>query len=351
MGLFSRVQKLTDYNPSTGFSSAAPITGLFSPSTLAQAIFPDADTSLFPVDRATALTVPAVARGIQIYSSLGSRLPLLATDANGNPVDLPWLTTTQGPYSPQHRTASLIQDLIFDGATLLEVERDSNGHVISAMHVPAGMWSTDADGFICINNKRANQKNYVWIPSLMPVGFLEAARDSVRQYRNISQTINNRTAAPEPVVLVKETQVLEATAEEVDDMLAQLTDSLQNKRGGIVYQPYGLEVSGFGATDSANALMIEGREAIRKDLANFLGITVGLLDGTNGDSNTYNNAVDERNELLELSLKTWTEAIADRLSQDDVTPPGIKISVDYSSFKTQVSKGNSETPITEVNND
>lgn len=352
MGIFSKAQKVAGYSPATGFSASPNITGLFSPSTLAQAIFPDVDTSQFPVDRASALAVPAVVRGLQIFSSLGSRLPLLATDANGNPVALPWLTTTSGVYSPQKRQASLIQDLILDNHTLLQVERDSSGYVIAASHLPVGIWAIDAEGFITIDNKRVNQNSVLYIPSLMPAGFLETARDSIRQYRNITQTINNRTAAPEPVVIVKETQPLEVSTEEVDDMLAQLTDSLQNKRGGIVYQPHGLEITGFGATDSANALMVEAKESLRKDLANFLGITVGLLDGTNGDSNTYNNAVDERNELLELSLKTWTEAIADRYSQDDVTPPGVKVSVDYSSFRTDVAaKGNSETPITEVPND
>ncbi|WP_457950419.1 phage portal protein [Pseudarthrobacter sp. alpha12b] len=351
MGIFSRAQKVAAYSPATGYSASPDITGLFSPSTLAQAIFPDVDTSLFPVDRAAALSVPAVVRGLQIFSSLGSRLPLLATDTNGNPVDLPWLTTTEGVYSPAKRQASVIQDLILENHAVLKVERDANGFVTAAAHLPVGIWAIDADGYITIDNKRVNQDSVLYIPSLMPAGFLETAKDSVRQYRNITQTINNRTAVPEPVVLTKETQPLEATAEEIDDMRAQLQDSLTNKRGGMVHVPYGLDISGFGATDSSNSLMIQGREALRKDLANFLGITVGLLDGTNGDSNTYNNAVDERNELLELSLKTWTEAIADRLSQDDVTPPGIKVSVDYSSFRTSVAKGNSETPITEVTND
>lgn len=352
MGIFSKAQSIAGYSPATGFTASPNITGLFSPSTLAQAIFPDVDTSQFPVDRASALSVPAVVRGLQIMSGLGSRLPLLATDANGNPVDLPWLTTTEGVYSPQKRQASIIQDLILDNHAVLQVERDSEGHVISAFHLPVGIWAIDAQGFITVDNRRVNQDNYLFIPSLMPVGFLEAARDSIRQYRNITATINNRTAVPEPIVLVKETQPLEVSATEVDDMLTQLTDSLTSKRGGIVYQPHGLEVSGFGATDSANALMVEAKESLRKDLANFLGITVGLLDGTNGDSNTYNNAVDERNELLELSLKTWTEAIADRFSQDDVTPHGVSVSVDYSSFRTDVAaKGNSETPITEVTND
>lgn len=346
LGIFSKQRAIAGYSPATGFAQTTDITGLFSPSTLAQAIFPDVDTSLFPVDAATALTVPAVSRGIQIFSTVGSRLPLTATDVNGNTVDLPWLNTTQGPITPAKRTAGIIQDLIFYNHALISVERDSFGMVINFSHVPANLWTLDSKGNILVNGKPVSAADYVYVPSIMPAGFLDVARDSIRQYRNITQTINNRTAVPEPVVLIKQTEAFEASAEEVDDMHAQLEDSLTSKRGGIVYVPKGIDVTGFGSTDSANALMLEGREALRKDLANFLGITVGLLDGSSGDSNTYANAVDEKNELLELSLKTWTEPLADRLSQNDCTPEGVKISVDYSYFQSNVSaKGNKATVI------
>jgi hypothetical protein len=344
LGIFDRQKRIADYNPATGFPQSNQISGLFTPSTLATAIFPDVDTSLYPVDAATALTVPAVQRGIQIFSSVGSRLPLLATDLDGNAVELPFLTTTQGAITPQKRTASVIQDLIFFNHAVLQVERDADGYISAADHLPVGYWTIDGQGYICIDGKRVNQDSVVYIPSLMPSGFLEVARDSIRQYRNITQTINNRTAAPEPVVMVKETQPLEATPEEVDDMLAQLQDSLTNKRGGTVYVPHGLDITGFGSTDSANALMLEARNALRVDVSNFLGLSAALLDGSGGgNSDVYQNAVDERNELLELSLKTWTECLPDRLSQDDCTPPGVKISVDYSTFKSHVSgKGNAE---------
>ncbi|QCO98965.1 phage portal protein [Arthrobacter sp. 24S4-2] len=349
MGLFSKAKQIAEYNPATGFPQSTQVTGLFSPSTLALALFPDTDTSAFPVDAATALTVPAVNRGIQIYSSLGSRLNLLATNTiTGEAVELPWLTHTDGAITPAKRQAGILQDLIFYNEALLSVARDDAGYVADFRHVPHSYWTKDGQGNIVVQGKKVSASDYVFVPSLMPLGFLEVARDSIRQYRNITQTINNRTAIPEPVVLIKETQVIEASQAEIDDMLLQLDDSLTQGRGGKVYVPYGLDVSGFGATDSANALMIEGRESLRKDLANHLGITVGLLDGTNGDSNTYNNAVDERNELLELSLKTWTEPLADSLSQDSCTPPGIKISVDYSSFNSHVSaKGNTVTPLPE----
>jgi hypothetical protein len=344
LGIFSS-KKLADYNPATGFTQTN-VTGLFSPSTLALAIFPDVDTSLFPVDAATALTVPAVQRGIQIFSSVGSRLPLTATN-DGAAYDLPCLTHTQGVITPAKRQAGIIQDLVFYNHALIQVERDGAGMVINFSHVPATHWSLDGKGNILVNGKVVNANDYVYVPSIMPAGLLETARDSIRQYRNITQTINNRTAAPEPVVMIKESSDLKPTVEEVDDMLDQLTDSLQNKRGGIVYVPFGLDIVGFGSTDSANSLMLEARNAIRVDVSNFMGISADMLDGSGGgNSQVYSNSVDSRNELAELSLKTWTEPLADRLSQDDCTPQGVKVSVDYSLFDSFVSaKGNTESPV------
>lgn len=345
MGIFSS-KKLADYNPATGFPQSTQVTGVFSPSTLALALFPDVDSSAFPVDLATALTVPAVVRSLQVILSISSRLPLTATDTNGNTVDLPFLTTTQGAITPAKRTAGIITDLIMHNHALLQVERDAFGFVSNFAHVPAYLWTLDGQGNILLQGKKANSADVVYIPSIMPAGFLECARDSVRQYRNITQTINNRTAVPEPATLIKYTHEVIAEQAEIDDMIEQLRDSLTTGRGGMVNVPYGMDLVGFGGSDSANTLMIEGREALRKDIGNFLGLPVGILDGTNGDSNTYQNAVDEKNELLELTLKTWIEPIADRLSQDDCTPEGIKISVDYSSFDTKTSaKGNTETVI------
>lgn len=342
MGIFSKLS----YNAATGYP-VTPFTNLFSPSTLALAVFPDVDTSLFPVDAGTALTVPAVARGIQIFSSVGSRLPLVATDNEGNAFELPLLNRTQGAITPQKRTASIIQDLIFYNHAVVEVERDANGYVQSFSHVPIWLWSVDSKGNILVDGKPVPPELFVYIPSLLPAGFLEVARDSVRQYRNITQTINNRTATPEPVIIVAETEDVSPTEQEIDDAIVSLTSALQSKRGGIVYQPKGLEIHGFGGSDSANTMMLEARNAVRVDISNFLGVSAALLDGNGGgNADVYQNAVDERNETLELSLKTWTEPIADRLSQDDVTPPGVKISVDYSSFRTQVSgKTNHESTV------
>jgi hypothetical protein len=66
-----------------------------------------------------------------------------------------------------------------------------------------------------------------------------------------------------------------------------------------------------------------------------------MVDGTTGNSDIYSNALQSKSELLELSLKLYTEPIANRLSMPDVVPPGVTVAFDYSSFEvTADTKGN-----------
>lgn len=346
MGIFDKQKRIADYSPMTGFQTTN-VSGLFSASTLATAIFADFDASQFPVDAATAITVPAVNRGLQIITSVGSRLPLVATNEAGDEVKLPWLNHTEGVITPQKRASSIIQDLIFYNHSLVTVTRDGDGFISGFQHLPIAYWSIDMKGNILVEGKKVSEDEVVYISGLGLFGFLEAARDSIRQYRNITQTINLRTSSPEPVTIISQNTEVPATDEELDEAVETMTKVLQNRAGGLVIEPHGITYRGFGGADSANAMMLEARNAIRVDVSNHLGISAALLDGNGGgNSDVYQNAVDERNELEELTLKTWTEPLADRLSQDDCTPPGIKISVDYSSFRSQVSgKANTESPV------
>lgn len=285
------------------------------------------------------MTVPAVARAVEIYTGLASRLPLTGVE---------WLEVSTPPVTPQLRKARIVQDLFFHNMSLVTVLRDEDGYVSDYAHLPMSLWSIDSEGFILVNGEKVDQDSVVFIPGLLPMGFLEFARDSIRQYRGITQTINNRSVVGQPYTIIKETQAnLPQTPEEIDESIDGIIATIQNRAGGIIYQPYGIEIEAFGATDEANANLIQAREAIRKDVANFSGIASALLDGSSGDTTmTYQNALDQQNELAELSLKTFTEPLADRLSMDDVTPPGVKVTYDYSMFNVPTAKGNgpADTP-------
>lgn len=320
--------------PNVAYANTNQISGLFTPSTLAHAVFPDVDTSYFPVSIEEAMAVPAVFRALALYSSTGSRLPLSGAD---------WLNHSEGAITPALRIATTIQDLILIGASVWQVKR-TGGVIVDAFRVHPSRWSITTEGNIAIDGTVMADNQVLYFSSLLPQGFLESGRDSVRQYTSIARTINNRSAVPEPLVLIKETSDFQPTLDEIDDLQESLDATLNSGRGGRVYVPNGLDIVPFGGSDSANTMMIDARQAIRTDLANFLGISAAMLDGINsGASDIYINALQSKNEFLEFSLKTWTEPIADRLAQPDACNAPIKF--DYSDFDSlKDAAGNTGSP-------
>lgn len=348
MGIFSRQSWIADTAPTIALPS-----GTFTQTLPLEAvIFPDIDFSQFPVTVAEAMAFPAVSRAIALYSSLASRFVLNSTSGS-----IPWLEDGYGFVTPQMRIAHTVQDLIFYNGSLWQTDKDSFGTIVAAQHVSRDRWTVDSNGAVRIDDKPVSSDNLIYFGGILPGnGFLENGRHSVRQYTSIAQTINSRAAVAEPVTLVKETQESGAEPEEISQAMDDLEDSLTNKRGGMVYVPHGLDVVGFGASDNANSMMVAARNAVRLDLANHLNINASLLEGSaDGGSDTYNSTLMVQNELLELSIKAFTEPIADRLSLNDVTPVGTKVLFDYSTFDTapndSSAKGTVPTPTEEVTND
>jgi hypothetical protein len=288
------------------------------------------------------MAIPAVSAALGIYSGVCSRFPLTAT--NG----AEWLTTTAGSVTPQLRIASLVQDLIFHNGAVLYVTRDEAGYVNDAIRVHPNRWSIATDGSIQIDGKPVPQASIIFIAGLKPQGFLVSARTSVRHAAALERTILNRAANPSPITVIAETQISEASTEEIDGLLESYRAARQSENGGIVFQPFGLEVKDYGQSDSASQMLIAARMAVRTDLANHLNISSAMVDGTTGNSDIYSNALQSKSELLELSLKLFTEPIANRLSQPDVVPPGVKVTFDYSSYEVSAdAKGNIGTAVEE----
>lgn len=353
MGFFDRLNRASQLSAAvTEYSTASNLLSPGSSDFLLPVLFPDLDSSLYPVSLADAIQVPAVARAVQIYSGVSHDFELEASTG-----DLPFLTETDGAITPGLRTAFTVIDLLMHNESAWICSRNEAGYVDNAMHVSRDRWAYDAQGVIKVDGQTVNQSEVIYFRGVMPEGFLSSGRNSVRHALNIANTINNRSAVPEPVTLIKENQAgVEATEEEIDDLKDGLAASLQNKRGGLLYVPNSLDVVGYGASDSNNTMLINARMAVRTDLANHLGINAAMLDGSTGSNEIYSNALQSQSELLNLSIKSLTQPIAARLSQNDVTPKGTKVTFNYDSFDQSTdSRGNIGTstpsPIQEVPND
>jgi hypothetical protein len=340
---FGKRAKLFDFATQTAYSTEPLIQSPWSASTLHSLVFPNVSNTTLHVSVDEAMAIPAVSAAVGIYSGVCSRFPVNGPD---------WLSNTQGAVTPQLRIAATVQDLIFHNASVWFVTRDADGFVADAVRVHPNRWSIAQDDSILIDGKPFDQNSLIFISGLKPQGFLASARTSVRHAAALERTILNRAANPSPITVIAETSEAGSTDDEIADMMSAYQTARQADNGAMVFQPWGLEVKDYGGSDSASQMLIAARMAVRTDLANHLNISSAMVDGTTGNSDVYSNALQSKSELLELSLKLYTEPIVNRLAQPDVVRPGTTVSFDYSSFDVAAdAKGNIGTSVEGTPND
>jgi hypothetical protein len=296
-----------------------------------------------PVSVGKALAVPPVARAVALYSTVVATFPLMATTAS-TPA---WCYRTEGAVTAGHRWAAVVQDLIFTGASLLwKDDVDAGNRPLNSLtRVPRERWGLDSDGYVVIGGVRQNSDHLVFIPSLMPQGFLDYGRASVNHYHQLQTTILNRASNPVPMLdlHINDAQFIPEEGE-LADIAAQWAAARTSPNGAVSVSPHWLDVKPVG--DGKMDMLIEARNAVRLDVANYLNINAAMLDGNSGTSDTYSNTLQNQNEFLTLSLRMYLEPIEQRLSQDDVTAPGVSVKFDTSKFDTTTdAKGNAGTAV------
>jgi hypothetical protein len=296
-----------------------------------------------PVSVGQALAVPPVARAIALYSTVVATFPLMATTASTPS----WCYRTVGAVTAGHRWAAVVQDLIFTGASVLwkdDVDAD-NRPVTGLTRVPRERWSLDSDGYVQINGTRQNSDHLVYVPSLLPQGFLDYAQSSVNHYHQLQSTILHRASTPVPLLdlHINDAQFIPEEGE-LEEIAANWGTARKSTNGAVAVSPHWLDVKALG--DGSMDMLTEARNAVRLDVANYLNINAAMLDGNSGTSDTYSNTLQNANEFLTLSLRMFLEPIEQRLSQDDVTAPGVTVKFDTAKFDTFTdAKGNAGSAV------
>jgi hypothetical protein len=294
-----------------------------------------------------ALSVPPVSRAVDLYTAATSQLVLTASAESDS---TKWLNWTDGPLAPSFRNVSLMLDIFWHRWTLLAVARDSAGYVENGIHVPHHMWDFDDKGNIRVDGKPVNQDEVVFIPGFKQLGFLDYAQDTIRQYLDMCKTINTRARNPKPMLGLKIKDDFQPDPDEADTALAEWSKLRRSENGGTAFLPAGIDAEEYGGEDGSQWL-IEARNAIRLDAANFTNLPASMLEGNSGASGDYSNTLQVQNEFIRLSLALFTRPIEARLSQDDVTPPGVTVSFhsDELDTLTAPAAGNIGTAVTQEN--
>lgn len=284
------------------------------------------------VTRAEAMSVPAVAVARSLLLGELAGRPLRGVKG-GEVLTLQpaWLTRTDGDLSPWHRMAHTIDDLIFYGQSLWYVNRGTDDQILDATRVPFDRWSVDSEGSILINDRPVDAKSVIYFPGNFE-GLVTVASRTIRAAIDIEKSWSGRARNPAPIIILEEKEDHGMTQAEASEYVTAVAQARRNPDGAVMFSPYKLNVRVEGQT--ATDLMIEARNAVKLDVANFLNIPTAQLDAALPKASLNYETQVTREESFSKRLPYWTNPIEARLSMDDVCPRGQRIAFDMSDLTT-----------------
>lgn len=324
-----------------GYSSVDQLMPLRSPWTTAslqKIVLSDVtDMVAAEITREAAMRVPAIVRGRALIAGLLARHPLAVYDtATGGPVrgESPWLTTTATSQSPRQRNLWTFDDLIFSGLSLWFVTRGTSDEITDAIRVDPSLWTVDRTTrevkITGVDNVSAEQLILFEGPQ---EGLVTIARDTIRAALDLEAAWAKRVAAPIPLLELHSTDSTYDLEPEEAKVLVANWEKARKEGGGTAYTPANIEAKVLG--QFVADLFVQGRNALRLDIANFLSVPAALLEGSMSTASlTYSTKEGSRNDLVDLSLGYWADPFEARLSQDDVVPSGRNVAIDLTQLAT-----------------
>ncbi|HDM2782253.1 TPA: phage portal protein [Staphylococcus aureus] len=275
-----------------------------------------------------AMAVPALARARTLICSTIAGVPLVSVDDRGDDDGRTpdYIATTTGDVSPYHRMLWTVDDLFFHGWSLWTVDRNSRGYVIDAARVPFELWSMDNEGGILVDGDPARADEVCLIPGISE-GILTTGRSTIAQAHQLLRAAARAADNPSAQVELHQTNNAPMTDEDVDRLISRWARARAGENGGVAYTSNGIEVKEHGA--SSEHLLIDGRNAAAVDIARHANLPATMVDATlSGSSLSYQNTAARMSELVTFGLSPLMNAVAARLSQNDMTPKKITLRFD-----------------------
>lgn len=276
--------------------------------------------------RAEAMQIPAVAKGRHVIAPKIAGAPVRAIRFDAaTSTDVPqptpyFMTRTDRSVSPWHRMTWTVDDLIFYGWSLWRCERGADGFPLWADRVNPQHWSFDDNYNVTINDKPVDQSTVVLIPGPHE-GIVNFGRVAIRHARQLLDAAAKAGATPSPTMELHQTAGDPLLDDEIDELVDGWAKARTGANGGVGFTNQSIETKEHKSIDGA--LLIDGRNAAAVEMARILGISAAMVDATVPKSSlTYETTKGRGLEHTEYGTEPYSEAIAARLSMDDIVPRG-----------------------------
>ena len=334
----------------TGSANIPVGTGLVSPWQDSSALAHIAYSDMFAgatniVDRGAAITVAPISRGRAIIVGSIADLPLVSL-RDGTVVKRQprWLTRTNTLDTCWHRMSGTVDDLIFHGWSLWTVQRGEDGGILDALRIPHSSWTFDPNAplGVKVNNTAVTDARALVLFQGPDEGLLKKGADTIRGARAIDAAWVGRVQNPIPLQVLHETEKNGLTQSEAQGYVDAYSGARTSPTGAVAWLPAGINLEVYGEISAD--LFIEGRNAIRLDVANLLNLPASVLDGSTATASlTYQTSQGEFSQL-NAWLEYWIAPIEHRLSQNDVSPNGQIIRFDRGNLSTLTNHGPEPLP-------
>lgn len=300
---------------------------------------------LATVNRERALSVPALKRGRDVLCSVAT-FPLQQRNARFQLQESELLADIDPDVANVVTLAQTIEDLLFDGISWWRVTaRDPLGFPVSARHLSVTSVSLNPPPGVNpqpLPSGEDPRGAVVWVdgvqvPNRDVIRFdspnaplLRVGADVVR--RAIAIDLAARMYADNPVPLDYFSPVGDADPAGDDTVRKILDDwNAARRRRATAYVPAALQYNAVQLLSPRDLQLVDLQRQAALDVAIMVGLDPEDV-GVSTTSRTYQNATDRRQDRVNDTMAPYMQAITDRLSKGDVTPPGDQVRFDLSAY-------------------
>lgn len=281
-----------------------------------------------PVDRAMAMSLPAVARARHILTTTVARMTIKAMTGHAESPEQPWIVTQPEVNRSRFLTwVWTIDAQIFYGrAWWVCVERDApsdGGRARRFRLVPE--WAGRFDDYGNLVGMKGRQGDFnpadVYRFDGPHEGILNFAGDTIRTAVALQRAAARASSNPVPSIDLHQTGGRDLTDPEIDKLIERWSSARRKASGGVAFTSTTIEARAMG--QPPEQLLIDGRKAINLDLARAIGVPAWAVDApVEGSNLTYSNTPSRSRELLDYGAMAYIAANEGRLSLDDLLPRG-----------------------------
>jgi HK97 family phage portal protein len=294
----------------------------------------------FRVDRSSAMQVPAVSRARNIIAGTIATLGLKSyNDLTGETILGRSILKQPDPALPFAVTmAWTVEDVLFHGRAFWQVLEVSleDGRPTQARRIDPTRVTFTTD----LNTQEIVNGFYIE-GGLLPVsgigslimfsgldeGILNRGGRTISTALKLEEAVQRMATEPNPTMVIKNTGV-DLPPDQVLSLLANWKQARATRSTAYLSGP--LDVTTFGY-DAGQMQLAESRLNTASEIARMCNIPAWYINAESASA-TYSNVSQERRSLVDFSLKPFMSVIAERLSMDDITPPGQVVRFDVDDY-------------------